>query len=427
MPLARALRGVKAEVHHRALLEGPPVGEVPPPGGHVARPPAGRGGKGRPGWRTRILVRPGIALALTLLAGVLFPGVARGQAGFYVTPSLGVGQVYDDNLFSTSSDRKRDFISRFSPGMEAGYRSAPLTLLGRYSFDAEVYAEHPELNDPQVRQEAGLEFRYLPTRVLTLGLNGSYLRTLTPSELNVTTGIVAGRVRAQRISTTPSGTVRFDPLTTGTVDYTFVHDDVSGGSTTDTHTANVGVDRRITAQDTGSLGYNFRQFDFDGGTTASHAFILGWTRDLTPQTSIALRAGPRFSEGSVDPEVSATIRHRLREGDLSFAYARTQTTAIGLAGSVNTESFTAAARYRPLRFLEVSLTPGFFRSTRTAELRAYRVSLDASYRITEWLSLVGSYVFGLQRGRLDAGPPAGEVHRNVVFLRLVAAYPVRLY
>lgn len=379
----------------------------------------------------------GVAPALILLGGILVPIVARAQAGSYVTPSFSVARVYDDNLFSTSSQREKDFISRLSPEIQAGYQSARLTLLGRYTFDTEVFADHPELTTAQARQQASTEFQYLPTRLLTLAFDSEYLDTQTPGEFNATTGLEVGRARAQRFSLSPSIAYRFDPLTAGTGGYVFTKDELAGGVLAETHTTDLGLDRRITPRDTGSFSYTFRQFAFGGGDTtrpfrsgdtiASSAFTLGWTREVTPLTSFTLRGGPRFSEGLVDPEVSASIRHRLKRGEVSFTYARSQTTVIGRTGTLDTESFAAAVTYQPLRFLQVSAAPSFFKSTNaTFKAKVYRVNLGATYQITKWLSLVGSYEFSLQQGGLGRLRNE-EISHNLFLLRLVATNPFRLY
>lgn len=375
-------------------------------------------------------------LALSLLGVLIVPTMAQAQAGFYVTPSFSLAEVYDDNLFSTSSRLKpeKDVISRFSPGLQAGYQSTPLTLLGRYTFDAEVFANHPELTGAQTRQQASIESQYLPTQWLKLAFTSEYVETPTPRELNKQTGLEGGRVRAQRYSFSPSIAYGFDAFTAGTGGYTFTKDEQSGGVATDTHTANLGLDRRITPWDTGSLGYIFRRFFFDSrDTTTSHAFAVGWTRQLTSLTSIALQAGPRFSEGSVDPEVSASIRHRLKQGDLSFTYSRSQNTISGRAGTVNTESFTGAVTYQLLPFLQVGAEPRFSRNTGAAsEAKVYEVSLNATYQINKWLSLLGSFQSSIQQGSLDSVTATSElgdedIHHNILLLSVAITNPYRVY
>jgi hypothetical protein len=371
-----------------------------------------------------------VALALALAPAVLAPALARAQAGFYVTPSLAVAEVYDDNLFSTPSRREKDFISRLTSMVEAGYRSAPLTLLGRYAFDAEFYVDHPELDNPLARQEAAVELISRPTELLTLSLDGAFAATERPGDLNLETGLAAGRVRARRLSVSPAIAYRFDPLSAGIADYTYTVDEESGGLETRTHIGDLRLDRRVTRRDIGSLGYTFRQFTFDGEETAtSHTFALGWIHTLTPLTTITLRGGPRVSEGAVDPDVLASVRQRLRRGELSFSYSRSQTTAFGRVGVLNIEAFALAATYDPLPLLRLSAAPAvFLSSSDDLEATVYRVDLEATYRIRKWLSLTAAYAFQLQRGGVDLGvPPDQEIHRNTILLRLTVVYPYRVY
>ncbi|MBI2827637.1 MAG: hypothetical protein HYX77_00005 [Acidobacteria bacterium] len=367
----------------------------------------------------------GIVLALVLPVGAFTPTVVLAQTGFYLIPAFSAAEVYDDNLFAAPSHREADFISRLSPGIQAGYRTAPLTLEGRYSFDAEIYARHPELNDAQVRQATSIDFRYLPTRAVTLSAGVAYSETHVPRELNVETGLATGRVRAYRLSFSPSIAYRFDPRTAGTGGYTFTKDEVAGGISTLTHTLNLGLDRRITARDIGHFTYQLRRSIFEEvNTTTSQAFTLGWTREVTPRTSLTLRAGPRFTGGSTDPELSASIRQRLEQGDLSLTYSRSQAAVLGQAGTTITDSWSAMATYRPLRSLEIRGGPSFLRSTRTGTVaEVLRGNLDASYAITPWLALVGSYQFSLQQGRLDPGGRGEDILQNVFLLRLVATSP----
>lgn len=365
--------------------------------------------------------------ALLLPGGGVAPTVASAQVGYYVTPSFSASEVYDDNLFFTPSARKQDYISRFTPGVEAGYRSVPLTLLGHYSFDAERYARNPDLNKNFARQDASLEFRYLPEQRLTLGLNGSFVKTRTPQELNVTTGLAASRVRAQSISVNPSVAYRFGALTTGRGDYSFVRDEISGGTPTDTHTVNLGLDRRLSRRDTGSLGYSFSRYVFGGQSTVdSQAFTLGWSRDLTPLTRFTLRAGPRVTRGKVRAEVSASVRHTLSRGEVSFSYARSQATVLGVSEPVKTDSFTAAGTYQLLRLLTVSAAPSYIRtSLGGAVAKVYELNFGAIYRFTEWLSLNGSYRFDFQQGSI-AGLDEHIIH-NVALVSLSVSYPYRVY
>ncbi len=377
------------------------------------------------GWRS-------IVLPLIVLGGLLIPVGAPAQSDFYAVPSFSLTELYDDNLFSSPARREMDFITRLGPGIEAGHLSTPVTLLGRYAFDAELFARHPELNETRANQRAALEFRYRPVRRLTLTVNGTYVNTHTPGELNVETALAVGRLRARRLAVDSSVAYHVDRFTTGTIGYAFTKDMLAEGVGNRTHAVTLGVDRRITSRDTGSLGYALHQFVFDGdGTTLSHTLTVGWAHRFTPKTRVTLRAGSRFSEGSVDPEGEASIHHRLRQGELSLTYARSQATVIGEAATVATDSLTAAAAVDPVRSIHLKATSGYFRSTlETFVAKVYQVNFEAAYEVARWLLLTGSYQFSLQQG-LDpataiSDPGRREIVHNIVFLKVVAAYPSAL-
>jgi hypothetical protein len=375
-----------------------------------------------------------VTLGLSLLGAFSGPTAAWAQAGFYVTPSLSVAEVYDDNVFITASRREQDLISRVSPAIQLGYQSTPLTLLGSYSSDAEVFIDHPELSRAFQRQQASINVRYLPTAVLTLSLASAYAYTQTPRDINEPTGIETGRGPARSYSLAPSINYQFDPLTAGTGGYSFTKSEQSAGVAGDAHTVNMGLSRRLTQWDAGDIGYTFRFFSFDGdNTTTSHAFTLGWIRQLTPLTSITLRGGPRFSESSVDAEASASLSRQIDRGQLSLNYTRSQNVVAGLAGAVTTDSVSATIAYQLAQFLQVTAAPRFSRSVRgNLETRVYGVGLNATYQLNRWLSLQGSYQFSLQQGDLVSTTVVDrrgneEIYHNILSLGLAMTYPYRVY
>ncbi len=372
-----------------------------------------------------------LPLALLLANGVLFAAAPPPPppAGFYLTPSFSIAEEYNDNILATHADRKKDFITRLSPGLLAGYESAPFTLLGGYSFDGEIFAQHSSLNEAMARQRATLETRYLPMRLLTLSLKGEYTETQTPRELNVATAIAGGRVRAQRFAVDPSVAYRFSPLSTGTVGYSFTKDEIRGGVTTDTHTGRFGFERRMTRQDLASIEYRFSQFSFGGrDETKSYTIQPGWTHDLTPLTSFTVKAGPRFSSGSTDADVYASVRHRLQQGEVSLVYTRSQTTVVGEGGTVTSNSVSLPVRYRVLPLFEVSALPSFSHTKRSSlEAKVYGMKLDGTYEITRWLSLIASYEYRLQKGVLAGPRRHDDIPNNILFLKLEVKDRYRLF
>jgi hypothetical protein len=378
----------------------------------------------------------GILLILGLLGGLAISTASWAQAGFYVTPSFSFAEVYDDNLFSTSSGRESDIYTSFSPSLKAGYQSAPLTLLGSYGFDAQVYPGHPELTSALASQLASIEARYLPTRLLSLSFTGAYAESQTSRNINVLTGIDEGRQRSELYSFSPSVGYQFGPLTSGRAGYVFTQ--VASGVSSNSHTLNLGLSRQLTPRDTGNLGFNQSLFSSGQDKTLSFGFTLGWTRQLTAFTNMALQGGPQLTEGSVGANVSASISHRLKHGGVSFSFLQTQALVAGLANAVNTQVFTGSISYEPLRLLQVGATPFFSRNTPVeseqgnAETKVYGLGLNANYQLNRWLALQSSYQFSFQQGTLTTSPLTatgddGNIYHNIVSVGLAITYPYRVY
>ncbi len=422
----------------------------------------------------------GLWLVLVSVLLVFSPSAALAQPGYYLTPSFGLSELYNDNILYSSTDRQHDFFTRFSPGILGGYESEPLTLLAGYTFDSEVFARLSSLNSALARQDAILDVRGRPNPLLDLGLRGEYFETQTPQQIGafgilpgtpqlfpgtiapgaaptvrplpgvpgipgVTTPGAApagqpvpGRVRAQRFLLDPSASYRFDPLTTGRVEYTFTKDEISGGTTTDTHLGTLGVDRRITERDTGIAEFRYQRFNFSGdGSVNAYVPMVGWEHELTALTRFKLEVGPRFSQGNVDADAIASITYTLSQGDISLAYNRYQTAVVGLATPVNTDSIALIVRYKLLPSLQLIAAPGFFRDKESlSDVKVAHVLLSAVYDFTDWLSLVGSYYYSHQKGLLP-GPGADaatrsiledqKINNNIAMLSLVAKFRTRVY
>ncbi|TMK46095.1 MAG: hypothetical protein E6G66_12190 [Actinobacteria bacterium] len=382
------------------------------------------------------------------------PNSALAQAGYYVTPSLSISEAYDDNVFFTSSNRQDDFISRFMPGLKAGYQSEPFTLTGNYSFRSAIYAEHPLLDSPLESQSGSLGLVYRPTEVLTLGFDGAYSRTSIPSELNqpnaafpfipvqATTGILTTRVNSTFYSFMPSIGYSFDALTRGKGTYSYGVFE-GGGLTTTTQDVTLGLDHDVTPRDTGTLKSYYRHF----GTTASgpfassapassldsYAVTAGWKHRFTERWDASVEAGPRLTEGAgasgtVDVETNATITWHFATGTATLGYARTQLSAAGVGGALSSDSVFATLLVEPIRSLRLSLSPRWVQNTTegggastTGTFTIYTVDATATYQLTRWLSARLNYFYASEQiGKLN-------IPHNLVTIGLDFVYPERVY
>src|SRR5262245_8115715 len=108
--------------------------------------------------------------AISCLLFTLVATAASGQEPsqrLTITPSLSLGERYDDNIFETQTNKQHDFITVLSPGIRVQYLS-PAPTLGTqfdldYHADIEFYADHSSQNNVGHRQSLTLDSPLAPS------------------------------------------------------------------------------------------------------------------------------------------------------------------------------------------------------------------------------------------------------------------------
>jgi len=363
-----------------------------------------------------------------LLAVVaLTPGTSTAQGQTFGTMAFSTTHTYDDNLFATPASRGRDgdFISRFGPTIEAGHRSLPLTLVGRYAVDAERYWHHAGLNRHVARQDGAVQVDYRSTRRLTLNGRASYVETQTPLEFNVNSRLALGRVHAERVTAGSANTYALDAATRLTLDYEFAREGLADQPYTIAHYPRTGIEWRADPRTTYRFDYRARRLGIRGGDVdVSHILAAGMARQLTRLMHVELEVGPRLSDGAIHPELSATLQGRVGPSVLSLGYADTEVRLLGEAGGIDMRRLSASVTYQPWRHVTLTAAPAFVRSTlgrRYATVRT--VELEAAIRLTPELSLVTSSRAGRQEGNLSGSHE--DIPYRSLGMTLRAALPAK--
>jgi hypothetical protein len=115
-----------------------------------------------------------------LLGGLLCPIVAWSQV-FSITPSLTVGEWYDDNIFLTDVDKEDDFITEITPAIVLRYAPSSETEIDfNYEPSFQFFANETDENQISHRLLLGLEAAL--SRRLQVTLSDRFTLTEEPSE-----------------------------------------------------------------------------------------------------------------------------------------------------------------------------------------------------------------------------------------------------
>lgn len=355
------------------------------------------------------MIRP-LAQRVALTAAVLIvPSIAAAQSD-RLSPkmSASLAQIYDANLFATptTSAPQSDLITRVGPVFDLDYRSGRLFTTARYELQAERYINHPALTSSTSHQDASVDVRYLPTQRFDVSVNAGYVRTQTPSELNVESQIGFGRAPAERINTLALASYRWSSVTTVNAEYVFGKDTLIGVMSNSMHRGRIGVQRNGGARDSYRLDYEWRNFETGiASWTRSHVMTAGWTHEFTTRSGFDLAAGPRLSNGAVRPEISANLRHQAANGDYSIRYTSTELTTFGEPGAIDAHRIVIATRYRPSRTVSLTASPAFTANVRgNTRVTVLALELQSAIELSHRLSIVGWGRAGRQRGTLSGSP-----------------------
>jgi len=365
-------------------------------------------------------------------AGAMLPMTVTAQGVVDVRPTVTITQLHDSNLLAAAAAPRADFITRLTPSFDTGYRTPAMDMRAHYTFDAERYANAVELSHVLARQQAGFEVEHSPASRLSWRAAVGATRTWTPGELLPETGLLLPRGRAIRLTAQSSLTRRLNMRTDGTIEYTLSDDRIEDGLSIQTHTAGLHTVRRLSPRTTTRVGYRAEWYEFGpdrlvaSPSTAAHSFAIGWTRALSPRTSLSLEAGPRLAERRVRPDLRASIQSTREAVTLSLAYLRTQTVVIGVARPVAVETVTGRIVWGSAHGPQAHVAPGLFRSTAGAgRVDSYQVEIGLEWPIADTLALELMLDGHTQSGRLHAAPEGGTISRHTSLVRLAVRPPGR--
>lgn len=345
---------------------------------------------------------------LVIAAVMCAPSTVAAQTATTMRATVAASQFYESNLFATpaSLGPQGDLVSRVGPSFEAIYVSLPFEVVGRYQIQADRYRTHPELTSTAAHQDASVSMKYAPQPRIDLSLDAGYIRTQTPSELNLDSQLATVRAPAERAAMTAIAAYNWTKVTTISGEYTFNHDAMIGGLSSVMHRGRFAVEWSASTRSTYQINYQLRDVTFDADATMRSSVVTaGWRHSVTPRTDFEIAAGPRIAQGAVRPELLATMQYRLSKIQLSLGYARTDLTVIGERGLIDLQRVSLTGSVSPTQRLSVTARPSFTQSARGRDrIPVYALDIESSFEITRRVSLMGWGRIGRQRGTLSGSP-----------------------
>jgi hypothetical protein len=303
-------------------------------------------------------------------------------------------------------------------------------VLGFYAFDMQR-SNFSSLNTLDARRHALGETRLRTSPFTTIGLTALYDRTQTPGEINADTGVLGERRPADRLELTPTFARRLTPRATLTGGYNFTTERLVDGERGTMHTGRIGVGRDVTPRTSLSVSYVGRHFLANDSATidgdpeqSSHAVVVGWERQMTPATRLALSAGPKAtSYDGFEVEVSAGVLRTTPRIRTAIDYWHGETIVLGIDGPVAVDSVTARVNWLFRHRMEAGFHAGVSDvgtlEGRTATI--YSGTLIGSWSPNDMYTLAATYGLDFQDGTIrypiflddDALPLEERLRRHV--------------
>src|SRR5437867_4429417 len=212
-----------------------------------------------------------------LIAACVVATEVRSDDRFRFEPSLEVSEVADDNLNYSVDEPLRDRVHRVSPTLALRFNSPRWRVIGGYRVDSEHYMKYSSLDSDRARERAAVGIQYQAAPRLRLSIDGTYIDTNTPADLNIDTGLGAPRVRGQSLNFSSSARFRVSPRMVATLSTSTLTTNVVNGTGKRSQVQAFILEQHVTPRDLFNIHYELIHLDFRGATSQriNTQFLLG--------------------------------------------------------------------------------------------------------------------------------------------------------
>ena len=399
-----------------------------------------------------VCLSPGLAVAQAVpIAPQFSPSQSAAQdpqklqlplrAPITLLPSITVSEEFNDNVLLDNRNRQWDLITGITPAINFIWESRTHRLLAGYNFTSELYLRDPTRDNAFNTQNFTLDSMWRATEQLTLTLTDGFTAT-TDTNLVSPEGVSTGRNRSWGNVLAGGAAYHLDLLTTvrGGGSWAVQRFERSELESSDVYRVNVWLDRTLTRQLRGSVGYEFGYFDIKHEEkVTTHTPRLGFSWQVTPTITLAANGGPSFEQhehgaSRITPAVNATYEQRMWFGVIGVGFDRQVATAGGLGGVTDNTSVSGRVDvFALMRGLTLSFFPRYSwvksAENNRIDISSITLPLEVTYRLTAWVAAVARYQFYQQRTGTEVRDTAGnllaaDADQNRLFVGLQFGYPI---
>ena len=363
------------------------------------------------------------------------------RAPMTLLPSITISEEYNDNVLLDNRNRQWDLITGITPAINFIWESRTHRLLAGYNFTSELYLRDPTRDNAFNTQNFTLDSMWRATEQLTLTLTDGFTAT-TDTNLVSPEGVSTGRNRSWGNVLAAGAAYQLDLLTTvrGGGSWAVQRFERSELESSDVYRVNVWLDRTLTRQLRGSVGYEFGYFDIKHEEkVTTHTPRLGFSWQVTPTITLAANGGPSFEQhehgaSRITPAVNATYEQRMWFGVIGVGFDRQVATAGGLGGVTDNTSVSGRVDvFALMRGLTLSFFPRYSwvksAENNRIDISSITLPLEVTYRLTAWVAAVARYQFYQQRTGTEVRDSAGnllaaDADQNRLFVGLQFGYPI---
>ena len=363
------------------------------------------------------------------------------RAPMTLLPSITISEEYNDNVLLDNRNRQWDLITGITPAINFIWESRTHRLLAGYNFTSELYLRDPTRDNAFNHQNFTLDGMWRATEQLTLTLTDAFTAT-TDTNLVSPEGVSTGRNRSWGNVLAAGAAYQLDLLTTvrGGGSWAVQRFERSELESSDVYRVNVWLDRTLTRQLRGSVGYEFGYFDIKHEEkVTTHTPRLGFSWQVTPTITLAANGGPSFEQhehgpSRITPAVNATYEQRMWFGVIGAGFDRQVATAGGLGGVTDNTSVSGRVDvFALMRGLTLSFFPRYSwvksAENNRIDISSITLPLEVTYRLTAWVAAVARYQFYQQRTGTEVRDTAGnllaaDADQNRLFVGLQFGYPI---